>query len=225
MTSQSRTINYSGGRIAAISALLAVWFAGAYFIGVERLLVNTNADLVPPIALSVAVPIVGFLFLYAASARFRRFVLAHDMETLTMLQHWRVIGFGFLLLYFYDVLPALFAWPAGVGDLAIGLAAPFVVARLRRDSEFASSAGLRRFHYLGLLDFVLAVVTAGLASGAFPALIPSGLTSAPMDVWPLNLFPSFMVPIFVILHLTVIFKLRELRRQSTHGAVSALRTA
>lgn len=109
--------------------------------------------------------------------------------------------------------------------MAIGLAAPFIVARLRRNPEFASSAGLRRFHYLGLLDFVVAVVTAGLAAGAFPTLAPSGLTSAPMDVWPLNLFPSFMVPMFVILHLTVIFKLRELRRQSMHGAACALRTA
>ena len=134
------------------------------------------------------------------------------LRTLTMLQHWRVMGFGFLLLYFYDVLPGLFAWPAGLGDVAIGLAAPLVIARMGRDPDFAVSAGLLRFHLLGLFDFVIAVATAGLAGGAFTNLIPAGISSAPMDVWPLNLFPSFFVPIFIILHLTVLFKVRHLRR-------------
>ena len=223
MTSQARKPVYSGTRIAAISAVLAVWFATAYFIGVEHLLTNSDAALIPPIALTVAIPIIAFLALYALSRRFRRFVLSHDIETLTMLQHWRVVGFGFLLLYFYDVLPGLFAWPAGVGDVAIGLAAPFIVARLRRDPDFTSSAGLIRFHYLGLLDFLVALVTAGLAAGAIPALIPTGLTSAPMDVWPLNLFPSFMVPIFVILHLVVLLKVREIRKASTYDVETAIR--
>jgi hypothetical protein len=131
-----------------------------------------------------------------------------------MLQHWRVLGFGFLTLYFYGVLPGLFAWPAGLGDVLVGLMAPFVVLRLRKDASFATSAAFTRFHYLGLLDFAVAVVTVGLAAGSFPALIPSGVTGAPMDVWPLNLFPSFGVPIFIILHLTVLFKVRELRRSS-----------
>ena len=225
MTSQTRTIKYSGGQITAIVALLTVWFAAAYLVGVEQLLTNTGASLIPPIAITVAVPIVVFLTVYATSTRFRRFVLAHDIETLTMLQHWRVIGFGFLLLYFYDVLPGLFAWPAGLGDVAIGLAAPFIVARLRRNPDYATSAGLLRFHYLGLLDFAVAVVAAGLAAGAFPALVPSGITSAPMDVWPLNLFPSFGVPIFIILHLSVLLKVRELRREATHGVDTALHTA
>ena len=80
------------------------------------------------------------------------------------------------------------------------------------DASFATSTAFARFHYLGLLDFAIAVVTAGVAAGSFPALIPGGVTSAPMDVWPLNLFPSFGVPIFIILHLSVLFKVRELRR-------------
>ena len=33
-----------------------------------------------------------------------------------------------------------------------------------------------------------------------------------MEVWPLSLFPSFIVPLFVILHLTVLFQVRALRR-------------
>jgi len=204
--------NWSIPQIIGVTVVLLLWFGAAYGVGVEQLLANDQQSPFAPIALSVVVPVAGFLALYVLWAPFREFVLSQDIRTLTMLQHWRVLGFGFLTLYFYDVLPGLFAWPAGLGDVAIGLAAPFVVARLARDPDFAASAGFIRFHLLGLLDFLVAVATAALAAGAFPALIPAGITSAPMDVWPLNLFPSFFVPIFIILHLTVLFKVRQLRR-------------
>jgi len=106
----------------------------------------------------------------------------------------------------------LFAWPAGLGGVALGLAAPFVVARIDHDPAWATSTGLVLFQRLGLLDFAVAIATAGLAAGAYPALIPGGVTSAPMDVWPLNLFPSFIVPIFIGLHLSVLLKVRHSRR-------------
>lgn len=178
-----------------------------------------------PIALTVAIPVLTFLLAYFLSERFRYFILAQDLEVLTMLQHWRVLGFGFLTLYFYGVLPGLFAWPAGLGDVLVGLTVPFIIMRLRRDPSFATSTSFVRFHYLGLLDFAIAVVMAGLAAGSFPALIPGGVTSAPMDVWPLNLFPSFGVPLFIMLHLAVLFKVRELRNTARqYGNNTALAT-
>ena len=213
------------GKLVALFMLLVIWFAVAAVIGDQALLTNANGSLLPPIAITAVVPVAVFLGLYASSSRFRGFVLAQDIETLTMLQLWRVIGFGFLMLYAYGVLPGLFALPAGIGDVAIGLAAPFVVLHLRRDPDYATSSGLVRFQYLGLLDFAVAIITAGLSAGAFASLAPDGITSAPMDVWPLSLFPSFIVPIFIILHLTVLLKLRELRQTQPYSSTPTLRTA
>lgn len=210
---------------AGLTGLLLAWFAAAYVIGAERLLANEAASLILPIAITATVPVAAFLAIYALSSRFRGFILAQDIRALTMLQHWRVIGFGFLPLYFFAVLPGVFAWPAGLGDVAIGLAAAFVIARLDRDPAWATSAGLVRFHLLGLLDFAVAIATAGLAAGGFPALIADGVTSAPLDVWPLNLFPSFIVPIFIILHLSVLLKVRHLRRVARRQVTSAVVTA
>jgi hypothetical protein len=224
-TNNGRATLWTPGKKTALGALLAVWFAAATYIGAAHLLQNTGADLFAPIAVTAVIPVVAFLALYLTSGGFRRFVLAQDIETLTMLQHWRVIGFAFLPLYFYGALPGLFAWPAGIGDVALGLAAPLVILRLRRDPDYATSAGLVRYQYLGLIDFAAAVATAGLAAGSYPALISDGVTSAAMDVWPLNLFPSFIVPIFIILHLTVLLKVRALRRQSSVGADGALQAA
>ena len=225
MTEVNETIIWTTGKKAALAVILTVWFGVAAYIGSEHLLRNTGGSVFAPIALTAFVPVMAFVGFYLISGGFRRFILAQDIETLTMLQHWRVLGFAFLPLYFYGALPGLFAWPAGLGDVAIGLIAPLVVLRLRRDPGYATSTGLVRFQYLGLLDFAVAVATAGLTAGAFPALISDGVTSAAMDVWPLNLFPSFAVPIFIILHLTVLLKVRELRRQSTNQFDGGLQTA
>ena len=118
-----------------------------------------------------------------------------------------------------------FAWPAGFGDILIGFTAPFVVARLARDPAFATSRRFITFHALGLLDFAVAVVAATLASGAYPAVFSGAVTSAPMEVWPLNLFPSFFVPLFIIAHVVVILKVRALRREANGRVGAALQAA
>jgi len=195
------------------AGVLALWAGLAYAIGSTGALYTESTTPFRPIALSAIVPVAIFFTVYATSDRFRAFVLAQDIKTLTTLQIWRVVGFSFLLLYAHGVLPGLFAWPAGVGDILIGLTAPLIVARLAADSAFARSRRFITFHVLGLLDFVAAI-----AAGAIPALIPDGLTSAPMELWPLNLFPSFIVPIFIILHASVFLKLRALSRATTDTA-------
>jgi hypothetical protein len=223
MTTSRTTTRSSGPPRVGLAGVLLAWFAAATLIGAEGLFTNDRLAVLAPIALTAVIPIAVFLAIYAVSDRFRGFVLSWDIRTLTMLQHWRVIGFAFLPLYFHGVLPGLFAWPAGLGDVAIGLAAAAMVARLDRDPGAETSRGLVRFHLLGLLDFAVAIAAAGLSAGGVPGLIADGVTSAPMDVWPLNLFPSFMVPVFIIMHLTVLLKVRHLRTDAEPGVGEALR--
>ena len=208
-----------------ISTAVVALGAGAYGVGVTGVLTAAPGQLFQPIALSVIVPVALFVAVYLLAARFRRFILSRDLRTLTMLQHWRIMGFAFLPLYAFDILPGLFAIPAGVGDIAIGLAAPFVVARLTRDPEFARGWRFVAFHVAGMVDFVVAVGTSVLVSGAFPALVSGNLTSAPMEVWPLNIFPSFAVPIFIILHLMVFLKINALRKERLLPANQSSQTA
>ena len=209
---QTAGAGWSSSAKVGITVVLAAWFALAAAAGASGIFSAPPDTLARPVLLSVVVPIVIFLGLYVASPRFRGFVLSRDIAALTMLQLWRVIGFTFLVLYAYDVLPGLFAWPAGLGDVAIGLTAPFIVLALNRRPGFARSWHFVVWHLLGLLDFVVAATTATLASGAVPGLFAGQVTSAAMEVWPLSLFPSFLVPLFVIMHLTVLFQVRALRR-------------
>ena len=80
---------------------------------------------------------------------------------------------------------------------------------LGRDLRFVTL--LQAWRVVGFA-FLPLYATATLASGAIPALAAGGVTSAPMEVWPLMLFPSFGVPLFAFAHLTALFQVRALRR-------------
>lgn len=198
--------------IFVVSGLVILQLAAAILVGRGHWMANEEQSFFAPIAVTATIPVLAFLTAYALSQPFRQFVLAQDLRTLTLMQHWRVIGFVFLALYAFDALPALFAFLAGTGDVAIGLTAFYIAQRLDREPDYATSSGFVRFNLFGLLDFAVAIFAAGLTSGAFPSLVESGLTSAPMDVWPLNIFPSFIVPAFIILHLSVLLQVRHLRQ-------------
>jgi len=203
MSTYSPTFTWNPLQKFTIAGLLSLELAVGFVIGAGGLLVNDQSSPLAPIAITAIIPVALFLIAYRTSVAFREFVLSWDIRTLTMMQQWRVLGFAFLLLYAHDALPALFAWPAGVGDVAIGLAALFVVARLNRSRAYATSRRFVWFNILGLLDFAAAIATAGLSAGAYQGLVPGGITSAPMDVWPLNIFPSFLAPLFIILYISV----------------------
>ncbi len=110
-TPQNQRPVWGRSQKVAVAGLLLVQFTAAYFIGAGHWLTNDGHYLVAPIAVTAAFPVVLFLAAYALSMRFRGFVLSQDIRTLTMMQHWRVVGFAFLPLYAFGVLPGLFAWP------------------------------------------------------------------------------------------------------------------
>ena len=203
---------------AVVAAGLALWLAVAWALGVSGVLAADASQTLRPVLLPIVVPVAAFLGAYAGSVRFRGFVLSWDIRVLTMLHHWRVLGFTFLMLYAHGVLPGLFAGPAGLGDVAIGLSAPLVVQALARHPGFARSRAFVTFHVLGMFDFIVAGAAATLASGAFPSLHSGPLTSAPMEVWPLSVFPGFVVPSFLSLHMGVLFQVRALRRQEARAS-------
>ena len=109
MNTHQQTPIWGGAHKAGLAGLLIVQFAAAYVIGTGRLLTNEEHSLMMPIAITAFIPVALFLAAYASSARFRRFVLAQDMRTLTMIQLWRVVGFAFLALY---ALPTPWSWIA-----------------------------------------------------------------------------------------------------------------
>ena len=123
-----------------------------------------------------------------------------SLPTLVALQVWRVGGLFFLIEWGRGHLPAGFALPAGLGDIAIGLTAPLVAARVARKPGDARRL-LVGWSLAGLADLVLAV-TAGVTHSRTPLGILAGaLSSDRIARYPLSIVPTFLVPLAVILHI------------------------
>jgi hypothetical protein len=114
----------------------------------------------------------------------------------------RVVGVLFLVVMAQGHLPAVFALPAGLGDIAIGVAAPFVARRLARGK---GRAGAVRFNVLGILDLAVAVSIAFLLGPFGPfEVTPS---TAPLRLLPLALIPTTAVPLAIALHIVSLRRL------------------
>jgi hypothetical protein len=186
-----------------IALLTAAWLALSLTASSLHLFVTPPGRPPIPVLLSVLLPIAIFTVWYFGSSRFRDFLLGLNPQTVTLLHGWRVAGFAFVALAAYNILPNLFAQPAGWGDIAIGITAPFVAYRL------ATPAHRRTFilwQLLGMTDLVLAISLGGLST--FMAA-PGAITATPMAVLPLSFIPTFGVPLLFILHIISIAQARR----------------
>jgi len=169
------------------------------------------------IALAALAPVIVFSLWFAGSEGFRNFALSLNPRILTSVQVWRIVGFTFLLLQARNVLPAIFASPAGYGDMFIGATAGFAAWKL---AEPAHRNGFIFWQALGILDLVTAV-SLGTTARLLDPHAPSMLA---MTVLPLSLIPTFLVPLFLMLHVICIAQARAWKaasraRRQTAGAL------
>jgi hypothetical protein len=199
---------------SVVFVALALWFGVVFLLASQGAFVGSANSPPLPIFFGVTIPLALFLAAYFRWKSFREFILAADLRFVAAIEGWRWGGLGFLSLYANGILPGLFALPAGLGDMAIGITAPWIVSSLVRNPLFAGSRRFVIWNILGIADFVVAVSTATLSSGAFPGIIAliGNVTTSPMTRLPLVLIPTFMVPFFTMLHLTALFQARQLAR-------------
>ena len=187
------------GKLTA--GVIAAWFLFALSASALHWFRNDANRVGLAVAFAAVVPILVFALWFAASEKFRQFTLSLNPQLLTLAQSWRIIGFTFVLLEARGVLPAIFALPAGYGDMAIGMTATFVAWKLanpiRRNSFVV-------WQLLGITDLVAAV---GLGTTA-RVLSPHGPSMVAMTVLPLSLVPTFLVPLFLIFHVICIAQAR-----------------
>jgi len=193
----------------AIGVVLLAWLGAVAFLGATGAYLGRAGQ--PPLAVfaSAVMPLVMFGIAWRASAAFREFLLAIDIRFIVEVQAWRFAGFGFIALYTANVLPGLFAWPAGLGDMAIGIAAPFWIVRLIQNPEAIASRGFRLWNSLGILDFVVAFTTATISAITIAADTTPSIIG--MGKLPLALIPTFMVPLFAMLHIVALMQARARR--------------
>jgi hypothetical protein len=200
ITGQGRRV---GRRVAAVFAagwggwlLVTAFLAGTGFYsapGDPRFLVAVGGALVVLLLVSRIPPVAGLVGDPRVSALL---VLPHT---------FRVLGVLFLVLMLQGKLPAAFAVPAGLGDIAIGVSAPFLARRMARGSAHRAVV---RFHALGILDLVVAAGIAALVTYGLLEVTPS---TDLLRLLPLALVPTAAVPLAVALHVVALRGARSRR--------------
>jgi hypothetical protein len=204
----------------AVAILLTVWFLLVASFGASGAFVGPPGTPPLPIAIGFAAPLALFFGWLRLSPSFREFIYSLDLRLIAGMQAWRWAGLGFLSLYAHKVLPAVFAFPAGLGDMAIGVTAPWIILALVRQPDFAASSAFIRWNVLGILDLLVAVGI-GTVSALFTTGAPGEISTAPMATLPLLLIPAFLVPLFLMLHATALMQSRRLIRSKEAGSPSS----
>ena len=197
-------VRRAGSDIRRTLLFLAGWFFVALWLGVTGTLSQQGG---PPIGIGLA--IVLPLVLFAADRRIGSPLFGAldrmELPALIAAQTFRIVGVVFLVAWLAGTLPGGFALPAGIGDVAIGLAAPFVAAAVARQPARLATA--RVWNLLGIADLVIAV-TSGVLHGRSPVgLLAGGVPTDALVRYPLSLIPTFFVPLALMLHFTTARKL------------------
>jgi hypothetical protein len=201
---RERTSPRSAG-IAVLSGLvLAAWAIATGVLASSGLYSQSPATRGPP---PVGIQMVVALAILAASLRLSptlRALLANE-KNLIRLNVWRLEGALFMVLMLTGDVPALWAIPAGIGDILIGASAFWVAGRLD------SPGGRRRavvFNLLGLLDLVVAIGLGILTNPGAVQLFYTTPTPEVMTRFPLALVPGFLVPLAFMVHFVSLWQLR-----------------
>lgn len=126
------------------------------------------------------------------------------LARLTLPHTFRVVGVAFIIVMALGKLPAVFAVPAGLGDIAVGVAAPFIARRLAGGDR----GGAFWFNILGIADLIVAV-SIGFLAGLGPSrVLDVSPSTADVALLPLALIPTTAVPLAVALHVTSLVRLR-----------------
>jgi len=190
---RSRVTTWLAVAIPLVTWLALIWIsaaAGVFEVGRSQIPLVPLAVILPPV--------IGLTFLMR-SGRIATALDAAPPGRLVGIQVYRVLGANFLALWTYGAIPGVFALPAGIGDVLVGLLALPAAFYLASGAARGRAVAVA-WNFLGIADLVTAV-TLGVVSSPGPlqqlALDhPNLLTSS----YPTVMTPAFAVPLSLILH-------------------------
>jgi hypothetical protein len=163
----------------------------------------------PLLPAAIMLPMVIGVPLLLLSKRVGQLFDAMPATWLVALQIYRVFGAQWLVFWLRGVLPALWAVPAGTGDMLTGLLAlPAAIALAAGTAEGRKAAIL--WNIFGIADFAVAITLGLLITPGPFQLIVLDLSTAGLGNYPNVLTPAFVVPSSILLHA---LSLRQLYRR------------
>jgi hypothetical protein len=189
-----------------IAGFLAAWFAIAIVVGDGVNFPISLESRRPLSGLVALIPFVIAVIALFASRTIRAINAATPSAWLIGIQTYRVAGIMFIFPFLtHGIIPAGFAWPAGVGDALTGILAPVVASLVARNRPHALAWAVA-WNLFGTLDLIVAPAAARYFQGQV------------LGIYPISLVPLFLGPPLGIL--THILSLRNLAVAKTLPAGS-----
>ena len=193
----------------AVLILYTLWLAVIWSWAINGVFLSRVSP-VPLLPLAIFLPVIIGTPILLVSRRMGQVLDAMPASWLIALQLYRVFGSVFLVGWARNVIPGVFALPAGIGDVITGLlAVPFAIS-VAADTPEARSAAIG-WNVFGLFDFAVAVsIGLMIAPGPLQLIVPS-IANATAGMYPNVMTPAFAVPSSILLHA---LSLRQLRRRN-----------
>jgi hypothetical protein len=210
-----------GSFVAVLAAaFLTLWAGIICVLGLRGFFIPPDSERAPPVGIALAAILAGLALVLGISPTLRR--LLTNQQNLIRLNVWRLVGIVFLVLMAYGQMPALWALPAGIGDIIVGATAFWVASRVHM------ADGIRRaiiFNLFGLVDLVVAVGLGVMTSRGPLQVFQTTPTSELATRFPLVLVPTFLVPLAFMLHIVSLWQLFGGRWADTRSAEQELRAS
>lgn len=188
--------------------ILAVllWFSGALIAGWFGLFSQPDT---PPayLGLFIVVPIAVFTTRYLSNKNFRVFANSIGLSLIVGAHLWRYVGIGFLIALLQGKLPAQFAIPEGLGDIIAAVFSLPLALALHRKKPVRGYFIV--WNIFGLVDLVSAITMGVLYSQGPFGILRTEVSTALMTTFPVNLIPTFFVPLFIMLHVLALVRRKE----------------
>jgi hypothetical protein len=192
----------------ALSVALAGWLAIAQYVGSANMYFAGTDTAVPTLLLGLTIPLMIAAAGLWLSRAIASLVSAIPLRWLVAAQVFRIEGGIFLVLWADGRLPWQFALPAGIGDLATGVLAVVVAARLARNAAGARSA-VYAWCLFGIADLVVAIAMGAMTSPGRPHMLAFEAPNLLITSYPLVMIPTFAVPLALMLHGLALWRLRQ----------------
>jgi hypothetical protein len=193
------------------SAVLVAWFFASLALSWSGFYQGTLSG-VSTVPFGLLIPIAAAVALFRRVPALRRIIESAPQSWIVSVQVFRLEGFIFLTLLAEGRLPGVFAWPAGVGDMVVGLFAPVAGIAFARGMR-GSVSWLQVWNLVGIADLVVAVTTGFLSSPSPLQKLAFDRPNELISAFPLVMIPVFLVPLAVLLHLASLYKLRQIEAE------------
>lgn len=183
-----------------VLVLLGLWLAVALALTASGVLTRVFPPLFAFGSTALALGALAFipaLRAWAETVPLRPLVLYHTV---------RFVGIAFLLMEARGLLPAEWAVPAGWGDIIAATGALAVAALALPLTSPGRWRAALAWNAFGLLD-ILMVLSGGIRLARQDVSL-----LAPLTELPLGLLPTFVVPLILVSHLLIFWRLARSRR-------------